>query len=114
MSGLTTYETEQPWVVYDYLTTDRRMRITGRSRIRCTCAICGQHEVLSLRIPRFAAIAEQGKHPQRIRFLLAHIHADRPHPLSWSMPLLNPAAHPGGIDLDLLAMRLQADLEASA
>lgn len=35
--------------------------------------------------------------------------------MAWARPLLNPAAHNvvGGIDLDLLAMRLQADLAAA-
>ena len=42
-----------------------------------------------------------------------HLHRDQPHPMAWAKPLLNPAAHPGGIDLDLLAMRLEADLRAS-
>lgn len=50
---------------------------------------------------------------ERIKFLLAHLHRDQPHPMAWAKPLLNPAAHPGGIDLDLLAMRLEADLRAS-
>lgn len=36
------------------------------------------------------------------------------HPMSWAKPLRNPAAHPSGrLDLDLLAMRLEADLRAA-
>lgn len=109
---LQTYDTEQPWIVYRYLTSDRRTRITGRSRIRCTCAICGQSRVLRLRIPRIGPIPEPagGQHPERVRFKREHLHPDRPHPMAWALPLLNPAAHQGGIDLDLLAMRLDADL----
>lgn len=111
-----TYEVDQPWVTYDYLSTDRQSRITGRAVILCTCAVCGERKKLRLRIPRFAKIdvPPDHKHVERIKFLLAHLHADRPrHPMSWAMPLLNPAAHKGGIDLDLLAMRLQADLDAA-
>jgi hypothetical protein len=37
----------------------------------------------------------------------------RLHPMAWARPLLNPAAHVGGLDLDLLAMRLQADIRAA-
>lgn len=111
-AGLETYETSQPWVIYRYLTTDRRTRLTGRSRIKCECAICGESKTLILRIPRFGPVPkpEGGRHPERIRFLLAHVHPDRPHPMAWAKPLLNPAAHPGGMDLDLLAMRLEAEL----
>jgi hypothetical protein len=111
-----TYETEQPWVVYRYLTADRRTRITGRSKIECECAVCGERRVLTLRIPRFGSVPvpDGGRHPERVRFLLEHVHAERPHPMAWSRPLLNPAAHKGGIDLDLLAMRLEAELREVA
>ena len=107
-----TYEEDQPWVVYEYLTTDKRTRITGRSRIEATCAVCGQCVVLVMRIPRFGAIPDRGRHPKRVKFLLDHVHQDRRNPMSWAVPLLNPAAHAGGIDLDLLAMRLEAELRA--
>ena len=110
---LETYDTDQPWVIYRYLSTDRETRITGRSRIQCECAVCGTRKTLRLRIPRFGKITppKGGKHVERLRFLQAHLHADAArHPMSWARPLLNPAAHPGGIDLDLLAMRLEADL----
>jgi hypothetical protein len=95
---LVTYETEQPWVTYRYLTSDLRTRITGRSRIACECAVCGERRVLTLRIPRFGAIPDNGRHPERVRFLLDHVHADRPHPMTWARPLL---------DLDILAMRIR-------
>jgi hypothetical protein len=107
---LQTYETEQPWVVYTYLTTDRQTRITGRSKIECCCAICGERRRVTIRIPRFGHVVDRGRHPERVRFLLDHVHKDRPHPMAWSMPLLNLAAHTGGLDLDLLAMRLEAEL----
>lgn len=109
--GEETFETTQPWVVYTYLTTDQRTRVTGRSKIACQCAICGERRVLTLRIPRFGSVQTPatGKHPERIRFLLDHLHQNRPHPMAWAMPLLNPAAHQGGLDLDMLAMRLEAD-----
>lgn len=106
------YETKQPWVVYRYLTSDRRSRITGRAKIECECSVCGGREVLTLRIPRFGPVPlpKGGRHPERVRFLLEHVHPERPHPMAWQRPLLNPAAHADGIDLDLLAMRLQAEL----
>jgi hypothetical protein len=113
MSRLETYEVDQPWVIYRYLTTDRRTRFTGVAKIQCECAVCGESRVLKLRIPRFGRIVDRGKHPERIKFLLEHVHrGEKHHPMAWAKPLLNPAAHPGGIDLDLLAMRLQADLQA--
>jgi hypothetical protein len=109
---LETYETDQPWVVYRYLTTDRRTRITGRSKIMCECAVCGEKRTVTLRIPRFGQVVDRGRHPERIRFLLNHLHrGEERHPMAWAKPLLNPAAHVGGIDLDLLAMRLEADLQ---
>ncbi len=111
--SFSTYETSQPWVVYHYLTTDRRARITGRSKIECECAVCGERLLVKLRIPRFGAISkpEGGRHVERLRFLRDHVHADSGrHPMSWVRPLLNIAALTGGIDLDLLAMRLDADL----
>lgn len=111
MTDYSTYEVDQPWVVYHYQTTDRRTRITGVAKIMCECAVCGERETIRFRIPRFGKIVDRGKHPERIRFLLAHVHKDSAtHPMAWARPLLNPAAYPGGLDLDLLAMRLEADL----
>jgi hypothetical protein len=117
--GHSTYETTQPWVVYHYgLTHDRwwplwtSTRIIGRARIVMECAVCGQCEIANLKIPRFGRVPEPatGRHPARERFLGAHAHPDRGAPMSWVKPLLNPGAHPGGIDLDALTMRLSADL----
>lgn len=114
-----TYETSQPWVTYTFgLTHDRwwpphtSTRVLGRSRIKVTCCVCGDVEVLTLRIPRFGPIPEpaSGRHPERERYLRDHSHPDRGHPMSWALPLRNMAAMPGGIDLDMLAMRLQADI----
>lgn len=121
MSGRSheTYETTQPWVTYRFgLTHDRwwpfwnSTRVLGRCRIACTCMVCGDRTVLSLRIPRFGEIAEpvSGRHPAREKYLADHRHPDRGHPMSWALPLLNPAAHSGGLNLDLLAVRLEADL----
>lgn len=104
----TTVETTQPWVVYHYgLTHDRwwpfwnSTRVLGRARIRLTCAVCGVGPV---------PVPASGRHPERERFLAEHTHPDRGHPMSWAMPLLNPQAHQGGMDIDLLAARLEADL----
>jgi hypothetical protein len=114
-----TYETTQPWICYTYgLTHDRwwplwnSTRVLGRARIIMECAVCGHREIASLPIPRFGQVHKPatGRHPQRERFLAEHAHPDRGAPMSWAKPMLNPAAHPGGIDLDALAMRLEADL----
>lgn len=117
-----TYETTQPWVLYHYGRTHdgwwplwNSTRILGYARIGMECAVCGVHEVIRLRIPRFGAVPEPagGRHPARARFLAEHAHLDRGAPMSWAKPLLNPAAHPGGLDLGALAMRLEADMQQS-
>lgn len=114
-----TYETTQPWVTYMYgLTHDRwwplwtSTRVLGRARIRMTCCVCGTAETPSLRIPRFGPVPQpvSGRHPAREAFLARHAHPDRGHPMSWALPLLNPAVHPGGMDIELLAARLEADI----
>lgn len=107
--GLETYETEQPWVIYRYPSRDERTRITGRSIIECECAICGEVERLTLRIPRRGEIEDRGRHPERLRFLLAHVHPDRPAQMAWKRPLLNSFTY-ARLDMDALAMRLEADL----
>jgi hypothetical protein len=116
---LSTAEAEQPWVVYHYgLTHDRwwplwtSTRLLGRAKIVMECAVCGDRKTASLKIPRFGRVPEPatGRHPARERFLTEHAHPERGAPMSWAKPLLNPAAHPGGVSLDALAIRLQADL----
>lgn len=113
----TTYETAQPWVVYTFgLTHDlwwpfwNSTRVLGRARIALQCAVCGDRTVVSLRMPRFGDVPDHGHHPRRLEYLAEHAHPDRGHPMSWALPLLNPAAHPGGLDIDLLGARLEADI----
>lgn len=117
--GYSTYETTQPWVAYHYgLTHDgwwpfwTSTRFLGRSKIGMECAVCGRYEVANMPIPRFGPVPapKSGRHPMRERFLAEHEHPDRGSPMSWAKPLLNPAAHKGGVDLDALAMRLEADM----
>jgi hypothetical protein len=117
VSGQSTYETGQPWVAYHYGRTHdlwwplwSSTRVLGRCCIVCQCAVCGDTTPIWLRIPRFGPIPEQGHHPKRLAYLKAHEHPDRGAPMSWKLPLLNPAAHPRGVDLDALAMRLEADM----
>jgi hypothetical protein len=103
---LHTYEIDQPWVTYLYLTTDRRTRITGRSRIECECLVCGRAQTISIRIPRFGPVPEgggepDGKHPARKQFLFDHRHPDKPDPADWAKPLGNMAAWPNGIPMGL-------------
>lgn len=115
---MSTFETTQPWVVYHYgLTHDRwwpvwnSTRVLGRMKLVLECAVCGVRKVVTLRIPRFGKVPtpESGRHPVREAFLARHAHPDRA-PMSWARPLLNPAALSGGLNLDALAMRLEADL----
>lgn len=112
-----TYETGQAWVVYTYgLTHDRwwplwrSTRILGYARIQMTCCVCGTREIAKVRIPRVGPVVDRGHHPRRTRFLAEHEHPDRGHPMSWALPLYNPSVHTGGVSLDLLAMRLEGDL----
>lgn len=113
-----TYEAEQPWIIYTYGACHdkfwppwRSTRVLGVTNIGMECAVCGQRQAAVLRIPRFGAIPEPegGRHKTRLRFMLDHLHEDRGHQMSWARPLLNPMAG-GGLDLDLLKMRLEADL----
>lgn len=107
-----TYETTAPWVTWLWLSTDRETRITGRSRMQLTCAVCGKQEIVRIRIPRIGPVPAppNGIHPERTAAIQRHAHPDRGHPMSWAKPLLNWDAHPGGLSTDLLAMRLQADI----
>jgi len=111
-----TAETSQPWVIYTYGRTHdnwwpfwNSTRVLGRARIGLECCVCGHTEVVSLPIPRFGEVPEpeSGRHAERERFLAEHAHPDRGHPMSWARPLRNPSV---GIDLDLLAMRMEAEL----
>jgi hypothetical protein len=70
-----------------------------------------------LRIPRFGEVPEPegGKHPARTTYLEAHAHPDRGHPFSWARPLRNMNVFNtyGGMDVDLFAARLEADINES-
>ncbi len=115
-----TCETTQPWVIYTYGRNHdgwwpiwTSTRLLGRARIGLECCVCGTTSVVSLRIPRFGAVPEpvSGRHPARERFLADHAHPDRGHPMSWVRPLRNGLVFGGaGLPLDLLAMRLEADV----
>lgn len=114
--GAERYDTDQPWICWRFLTTDARTRLTGRSVVLMDCCVCGEREKVCIRIPRFGAVPAPpgGRHVERMRFMLKHLHPDKPHPIAWAKPLRNLAAFgPGGLDLDLLAMRLEADLRAA-
>ena len=117
-SGRDTYETTQPWVLYHFgLTHDgwwplwTSTRVLGRARIRCTCCVCGDRTVLTIRMPRFGQVPDVGHHPARSAYLAAHEHVDRGHPISWALPMSNLAVFgTQGLSADLLAMRLEADI----
>ena len=112
-----TYEVEQPWVLYHYgITQDgfwppwNSSRVLGRFKIIFECMVCGDRTVDWIRVPRFGKVPDRGYHPKRSAYLKAHAHPDRGAPMSWAMPLANLYAHPGGLNVDALAMRLEADL----
>lgn len=116
-----TAEAGRPWVIYRYgLTHDRwwpvwsSTRVLGFARIGMECCVCGHREVARLRLPRFGPVPEpaSGRHEQRETFLRQHAHPDRGHPMSWARPMrnMNVFGTGGGLDLDLLGMRLAADL----
>lgn len=110
------YDTDQPWICWSFLSSDRETRITGRSRVRMDCCVCGRVEKIRIRLPRFGSvpIPPGGRHAERVRFMLAHLHPDKGPMFTWAKPLRNPWPNsPSGIDLDALAMRLQADLLAA-
>jgi hypothetical protein len=111
-----TFETDAPWITYRWLSDDRETRFTGRMRMRAICCICGGQRMLRPRIPRFGPVPvpEGGRHPVRLAFIEEHAHPDRGAPMSWALPLRNPAAFSGGIPLDALAMRLEADINEVA
>lgn len=117
-----TAETDMPWVVYTYGRIHdgwwpfwRSSRILGRAAVEMECAICGRSVVVVGKLPRFGEVPgpKGGRHPDRLRFLRDHVHKDRPAPMAWAKPLLNLNVHRGGLDLDALAMRLEADLRES-
>ena len=110
--GAERYDTDQPWICWRFLNTDARTRITGRSVVLMDCCVCGRREKLRIKIPRFGPvpIPPGGRHAERLRFMLDHLHPDKGHPMSWAKPLRNPFGQKGGLDLNLLAMRLEADL----
>lgn len=121
--SLETYETDQPWVCYRYGRTHDKWwplwsstRVLGRAGIDAECCVCGDRTTLWLKMPRFGPVPKPkgGRHPARLRYLKAHLHPDQGHPISWARPLRNLAAFgPQGLNLDLLAARLEAELNAS-
>lgn len=97
---LETYETKQPWVVYTYLRTDLWTRVFGRTEIAAECCICGQRDVLKLKMPRFGKIVDRGPHPKRIAFLAEHVHKlQQTAPETWARPFRNPEAHGDLLDI---------------
>lgn len=102
-----TYETTQPWVIYTYgLTHDlwwppwSSTRVLGYARIGCECCICGDRTVLTIKVPRFGSVPDQGKHPKRVAYLEQHRHPlQRTAPETWVRPLRNPAAHNDTLDI---------------
>lgn len=114
-----TYDTDQPWVIYTYGRTHdgwwpfwSSTRVLGVAKIGLECMVCGRTEIARIRCPRFGPVPTppSGKHERRELFLAVHAHVDRGAPMSWALPLRNIAAHDGGLNVDALAMRLEADI----
>lgn len=105
------YETEQPWIIYTYPYTDAVCAKKGlQAFVSMQCAVCGEQIHWAPKIGEELPEYIDGRAPVRIDFCQLHIHPEKGHPMSWSMPLLNPAVHEEGIDLTLLTMRLEADI----
>lgn len=85
-------------------------------RHKLTCCVCGKREIVRTPIPRFGPITPPpgGVHPSRLAAIERHAHPDRGHPMSWALPMRNIDAHPGGLNLDQFAMRLEADMNEEA
>ena len=120
--GLSTYETSQPWVCYHYGRTHDKWwpfwnstRVLGRMCIVAECCVCGNRTPLWMRIPRWGEVPtpKGGRHLRRLEYLSEHLHPDRGHPISWARPLRNLAVFDKGLSLDLLAARLEADINES-
>jgi hypothetical protein len=117
-----TAEQDQPWIIYTFGRVHdgwwpfwRSSRIIGRMVVGAECMVCGKRKVLIAKLPRFGEVPDRGKHPLRIRFCLDHIHKDKPHPAAWARPFMNLNAWPNkSLDLDMLAMRLEADLREAS
>ena len=118
-SDMQTAQTDMPWIIYTYGRTHdlwwpfwSSTRVLGRSCIVCECCVCGDRTPLWMRIPRFGPVPEPegGMHPQRRAYLKAHLHPGKGHPMSWAKPLRNLNVFSGGLPLDLLAARLEADI----
>lgn len=112
-------EQAMPWVIYTYGRTHdewwpfwNSTRILGRASIQMSCMVCGDVTVAWYKIPRIGPVPEPegGKHPVRVKYLAEHVHLDRGHPLSWARPLENMNVYRDGLDLDLLAMRIEGDI----
>lgn len=103
-------------ITWAWLSDDRETRITGRVRMRMTCCVCGKRETIRPRIPRWGPVPEppNGVHPERLGAIERHQHPDKGHPMSWALPLRNMGVFGGGLDLDLLGARLEADLNEGA
>src|SRR5262245_1963345 len=84
------YDTDQPWICWRFLNFDARTRITGRSVILMDCCVCGEKRKVRIRMPRFGAVPDNGRHPERLKFMFDHLHPDKGHPMSWAKPLRNP------------------------
>lgn len=97
-----TYETTAPWITWTWLSLDRETRITGRSRMRLTCCICGLSEIIRIRIPRWGPVPEPegGVHIERLRAIERHAHPDRRNPADWALPFRNPAGWGQGIPIE--------------
>lgn len=112
-----TYEIGQPWVTYHYPHDDQQATRRGLfALVNMRCLVCGGTEEWKVRWGQQRKIKHdhRGYAMERVKFLADHAHPDRGHPMSWALPLANVAAHENGLDVGLLAMRVEADLLRAA
>jgi hypothetical protein len=114
-----TYVKTQPWIVMNFPEDDNRA--DANSLVIFQCAICGDRTEQRFSLPGADdpiwqnLDSEKGipeAYALRVAYQTEHLHADKSGDVwSWSMPLLNPAAHPGGVNTVKLAERLKKELD---
>jgi hypothetical protein len=70
-------------------------------RMKLTCCICGEREIIRIPIPRFGPVPDRGRHPVRVDAIERHAHPGLRNPLDWALPLRNMGAWAGGVPLSV-------------
>jgi hypothetical protein len=115
------YLKEAPWICLTYLTTDAEADAAGTGRARFDCCICGAVQEVEFVLPAvddpvWATVDPQKGLPEAYRlrtlFLSDHTHEGmHSNPMmEWALPLRNPAALKGGVDLGALRDRVMREI----